>query len=299
MPAKPRSPSALDPRTETMVLEHRGHAFAVSYLFRPGQGETLLYLHGLGGSKEDFLGAWSVAEWRNYSLLALDAPACGATGGYQPGLPLGVDDIVQTAEALVAHYGLSGMTVIGHSMGGLAALLFTLRNRPRVRRLVSVEGNLGPEDCSLYSRSAYQHADPSTQGAFLDSLLERMRASGAAGFAEAADVLRDNVEEQAFFDYCRSLVRYCDEACPPLLEEFLALDLPSIYVHGSANEGLWHLRRLGEAGVPVASIPASDHFPMHTNPHRFYEALVGFVAETGRQEGSTAFDRGAPEGAEE
>ncbi|HZD05058.1 MAG TPA: alpha/beta hydrolase, partial [Longimicrobiales bacterium] len=81
-------------------VEHRGHPLSVAYLHRPGEGEALLYFHGLGCSKEDFIGAWSVPGWRDHTLVAFDAPGCGATRGHRPGLPLGVDDVVEVAAAL-------------------------------------------------------------------------------------------------------------------------------------------------------------------------------------------------------
>ncbi len=124
---------------ETIPVRHRGAWLSVSCRHRPGNGRGLLYLHGLGGTKEDFFGAWNEADWKEYALVALDAPGCGATRGCRRGVPLGVDDIVDVAEAVVERLNVGRLTVVGHSMGGLAGLLFTLRNGRRVERLVSVE----------------------------------------------------------------------------------------------------------------------------------------------------------------
>lgn len=261
-----------------MMFEHRGHSFPLSYAHTPGREETLLYFHGLGGWKHDFEGAWGVSDWQSHTLVAFDAPGCGETGSYQPGLPLGIDDIVAAAIALVDRLELHHITVIGHSMGGLAGLLFAERLPRLVRRLVSVEGNLGPEDCSIYSRRVFRERFLGREDAFLRSLMEEMRASGAIGFAAAAEALRRNVEADAFFDYCRSIVGYSDDRS--LLDSFIGLTVPRLYVHGSCNSHISHVPRLVEAGVRVRSVSDSDHFPAHSNPGSYYRALARFVRET-------------------
>jgi pimeloyl-ACP methyl ester carboxylesterase len=266
--------------TGAVSVARRGADWRVAYLHRPGdgEGESLLYFHGLGGRKEDFRGAWDVGDWDGHALTAFDAPGCGAAGEYREGVPLGVDDIVAAAEALVAHLGLERLTVVGHSLGGTAGLLFTLRHPATVRRFVSVEGNLGPEDCSLYSRGIFQERFLGREETYMEALVAEMRASGAPGLAEAAGELRRNVRDAAFFDYCRSLVGYSDHA--PLLEDFAALALPRLYVYGERNAHLTHIPRLESRGVRVRSVPGSDHFPMVSNPGAYYRVLADFILET-------------------
>jgi pimeloyl-ACP methyl ester carboxylesterase len=263
------------PRSGALSWNHRGRRFPIAYLHSAGREGTILYLHGLGGSAEDFLGAWQVPEWRGCTLVAFDAPGCGATRAYSSGLPLGVDDVVAAAEAVSESLCLRDLTVVGHSMGGLAGLLFVLRNPGSVRRFASVEGNLGPEDCSVFSRRVYQQRFLGREPEFMEDLAREFRNAGAAGFAEFAASFRQRVQDAAFFDYCRSVVDYSDHF--PLLEEFLALERPRLYVHGSENAHLSHIPRLLRHGVPVCSVPDSNHFPAASNPGFYYRALARFT----------------------
>ncbi|MEN8375894.1 MAG: alpha/beta hydrolase [Gemmatimonadota bacterium] len=263
------------PKPATIDVPFRGGSLSVAYLHRPGRKETLLYLHGLGSTKQDFGGAWAVPEWSEYTLVAFDAPGCGETRGYRNGVLLGVDDIVRVAQALVDRLGLEGITVIGHSMGGLAGLLFSLRNARAVTRFASVEGNLGPEDCALYSRRVFQQRFLGWEREFFEDLERELRASGAAGTERAADTLRANVHAHAFFDYCRSIVEYSDHA--PLRDEFVGLACARLYVHGEENDHLSHPAYLAERGVPVAAVPRSNHFPAWSNPDAYYRVLVDFI----------------------
>lgn len=263
-----------------LAVEHRGLVWDVACRYRVGKGETLLYFHGLGGERGDFRGAWEVPEWSGYTLVAFDAPGCGATAGYRPGVPLGVDDIVVAAETLATHLGLQGVTVVGHSMGGLAGLLFARRNPAIVRRIVSVEGNLGPEDCSLYSRRVFRERFLGREGHFMDALEREMRDSGVPGLPEAAAVLGENVQAPAFFDYCRSLVGYCDHS--PLLEAFCAVDVPRLYVYGAHNAHISHVPVLETRGVRIERVPDSGHFPMLSNPAAYFQLLADFVGGADR-----------------
>lgn len=268
------------PATVTVPFDHRGARLSLSCLHRSGAGESLLYLHGLGSAKNDFRGAWALPEWSGYALTAFDAPGCGATRGYRSGVPLGVDDVVAAAEVLVARLELRNLTVIGHSMGGLAALLFTLRNPGVVRRLVSVEGNLGPEDCEIYSRRVFRRRFLGCERRFMEELEQELLRSERTGFPAAGRVLRANVEARAFFDYCRSIAEYSDDY--PLLDAFLGLDLPRLYVHGAENGDLPHIRRLVREGSRVRAIPASDHFPASSNPGAYYLSLADFLRDSSR-----------------
>ena len=41
-----------------------------------------------------------------------------------------------------------------------------------------------------------------------------------------------------------------------------------------------HLPQLTRAGVPVVSVPDSDHFPALTNPEFYYRAISDFIRDT-------------------
>ena len=55
----------------------KGSKIKISYFHRPGKKGTIIFVHGLGCSKEDFLGATKVKELKDYELLAFDWPGAG------------------------------------------------------------------------------------------------------------------------------------------------------------------------------------------------------------------------------
>jgi pimeloyl-ACP methyl ester carboxylesterase len=267
------------PTFHTARIEHRDRTFDIAYFSRGGGAKTLLYLHGLGCTKEDFLGAADVPELKDYRLVAFDFPGCGESTPYYREVPLGIDDLVAVTAKLVSALNLADLVVIGQSLGGLTALQFARRHPGLVTHLVDVEGNLAPEDCDIQSRDVFRHRFLGDEDAFFRLIRGRLGDSDRPGFVEFASTIRNNIEDRAYFDYCRSIVDYSDHF--PLLQQFVDLPIPKVFIHGEANAHLSHLPRLIEGGVPLVSVPDSDHFPALSNPTFYYRSIVRFVQ--GRQ----------------
>ena len=268
--------SALQQRTIT--IEHRHRAFDIAYSIRPGESSAMLYLHGLGCTKRDFEGALPFEQLNDHTLVAFDFPGCGDSTPYYNEIALGIDDLVAITHRLVTALDLDDVTVIGQSLGGLTALQFVLTHPERVGRFVNVEGNLAPEDCDIQSRDVFRHRFLGDEETFFEMVEGRLTDPTKPGFEDFAAGLRRNIGNRTYFDYSRSIVDYSDGF--PLLEQFIGLPVPRMYIHGSANAHLGHLPRLTEAGVPVVSVPESDHFPALTNPEFYYGAISDFIRDT-------------------
>ncbi len=263
----------------TLVVPHRGQDFEISCFLRPGQGDTLVYLHGLGSTKYDFWGATTQPGLNHATLLALDFPGSG-NSSYFDQLPLGMDDLVEITHRVVRSLELTDLTLIGHSMGGLTALLFALRYPAAVKRLISVEGNLAPEDCFL-SRPASALSFPEfLEQNFMLQAQAKFIASPHLGSRLFADTFRRQVSPHAYHDYCRSIVEHSDSG--RLLPAFLQLKLPRLFVYGSANRTLSYIPELGPAGISVVEAPGSAHWLVADNPNFFYTSLQEFLAADGQ-----------------
>jgi pimeloyl-ACP methyl ester carboxylesterase len=103
-------------------------------LRRGGKGAPLLYLHGTDG----------LAEWpplldrlaQNFDVIAPDHPGFGATA-----VPEFIDDVSDLAFFYldaVAALGLSGIHVVGQSLGGWIGLEMAVRSTQRLRTLTLI-----------------------------------------------------------------------------------------------------------------------------------------------------------------
>lgn len=259
----------------SVVIPHRGKDFEISYFLRPGNGETLVYLHGLGSTKYDFWGATTRPGLESATLLALDFPGSG-NSNYFDDFALGMDDLVEITHKVVTSLGLKDLTLMGHSMGGLAALLFTVRYPELVKRLVSVEGNLAPEDCFISRPTAALSFKEFLEQDFLGQLQVRYAVSPYLGTRLFADTFRRQVSPHAYHDYCRSIVEHSDRG--KLLPAFLQLQVPRMFMYGSANRTLSYIPQLRQAEVPAVEAPGSAHWLVADNPDFCFATVCDFLA---------------------
>ena len=257
----------------TTTIRHQSLDYTISYFIRPSHKGTILYLHGLGSTKHDFLEATQQHALYDFTIVALDLPGTG-NSSYAKGTS--VDDLVELTNKFVTNLQLEEITLIGHSMGGLIALLFTQKYPQKVKRLVSVEGNLAPEDCGILSRTtASQSYEKFVTDDVLTTFEKRYAASPYHGSRVFADTFRKNVTDRAFHDYCVSIVAHSDSS--ELLSVFTGLDIRRLFLHASANRSLSYIRRLSDQGVEVVEIPESDHWMYVDNRNAYYNALAKFV----------------------
>ncbi|WP_454694603.1 alpha/beta fold hydrolase [Achromobacter aegrifaciens] len=100
----------------------------------PQDGRPLFMLHGIRGYAETFAGIAQALQ-PDFRVLAYDQRGRGASS-WDPRrnyyTDAYVDDLAGVADAL----GLDSFDLLGHSMGGIAAIVFAARYPQRVRRLI-------------------------------------------------------------------------------------------------------------------------------------------------------------------
>ena len=259
--------------TKKLAITYRGHPLHIGFFIRPGPEGTILYLHGLGCSKDDFLGATSTVDLQAYALVALDFPGCG-NSSYHENMALGIDDLVEITNTFVSRLPLGDLVVLGHSMGGLVALLYIEKYGKPVKGFISVEGNLASEDCFI-SREVTRHSLAEFKGAGFRNLRQKLSRLKNRGYQEYVDTLERYSSPQAIFDYSPSLVDYSDNG--NLIQRFTQLEIPKIFIYGSENKSLSYIPQLREKGCEVVEVSNSDHFPFHDNPRDYYRAIFNFM----------------------
>jgi pimeloyl-ACP methyl ester carboxylesterase len=239
---------------------------------RIGSLAPAVFLHGFGSTKEDYLDIASQRAFTGRPFLAYDAPGCGETCCEDlPGIS--IPFLVKTAQAVLDHTGIQRFHLVGHSMGGLTALLLAHQEPDRVLSFTDIEGNLGPEDCFL-SRQILTHPCDDDAG-FLDDFAERTRRSCSSSSALFAASLRHKVHAKAVRGIFQSMVDLSDHG--DLLAKFLTLPCPRMFMYGEENSALSYLPKLAAGGVELAEIPHSGHWPMYANPVAMWERIAAII----------------------
>jgi pimeloyl-ACP methyl ester carboxylesterase len=248
----------------------------IAYFYRKGNKKYILYLHGLGSAKDDFLGATEVESLREYTLVSFDFPGFGGST-YPENIGLDIDNLVEITHMVVSQLQLGKCVLVGHSMGGLVALLYSERYSSHVKAFINVEGNLTGEDCFI-SRKMMKYDFSKFKKVAFPKFKQKMKKSDNIGFKKYAEILEKYTSPRAFYDYCPSLVRYSDEE--KLIQKFLKLEVSKLFIYGSENSTLSYLPQLRNEGCEVAEIPGSDHCPNYDNPTGFYRVIADFLRIT-------------------
>lgn len=256
-------------RDRVVSVAHRRTAYQIALSERPATGPVLVFLHGLGCSRADFRAADRAPALATHALAAFDFPGHGDSG-YPGHLRLTVADLAELARGVVESMMPREVVIVGHSLGGLVGLLVARARPDWLRAFITVEGNLAPEDCTL-TREVARHRYPDPGGAYLAELEARLSASDDPGWSAYGRRFRQRVCPRAFYDYSVSTVAYSDQV--DLLSIYLALEVPTLFVHGSRSPRPSYLGKLRAHARAVACIPDSGHFPTYCNPGAFYQTL--------------------------
>ena len=262
---------------KTVALTVDGVGLDIATMQRSGTSAPVVFLHGFGSTKEDYADIALHAALDGHPVLAYDAPGCGETrcGDLSR---ISIPFLVETAKAMLDHAGIGQFHLVGHSMGGLTALMLASEMPERVLSFIDIEGNVAPEDCFL-SRQIVDYPSSSAD-AFFDEFIERTWRSPRYGSALYAASLRHKVRAEAVRGIFTSMVDLSDHA--DLMTKFLSLPCPRMFMYGEQNASLSYLAHLRENGVQVAEIEHSGHFPMYSNPVEMWKRIAGFIAAAAR-----------------
>ena len=256
-----------------MPLTIDGSQVRLSCSSRQGTGLPIVFLHGFGSTKEDYADVALHPAFAGRPIFAYDAPGCGESECSDLNR-ISIPFLVETALAALAEQGIERFDLVGHSMGGLTSLMLAHQEAGRVASFTDIEGNVAPEDCFL-SRQIFlhPHEDPDQ---FMEDFIARNWAAPFYSSPLYASSVRYKVRARAVRGIFESMVELSDNA--DLMDKFLALPFPRMFMYGEQNNTLSYLPRLASNGVELAEIPHSGHFPMYSNAPEMWRRIATFQA---------------------
>lgn len=253
----------------------KGEVIRLPYMFRKGTtGPRVIFIHGLGGAKENFYAAFQSPAMMDCELLAFDLPGTGLAQ-FDPFKSPDVSSLAEIAQLAWQALVPGPAFIVAASMGGLISLLIVRQNGfDRISGLINIEGNLASEDCLFSWRVADVTLGELSLTVF-DKIRRELRTSPYPGDHITAHNMALNTDIRSYHSYSRQTVSESDSGM--LLKEFISIPVPRLFLYGEANRHLSYLPLLRRSDVEVCEIPDSGHFLFYDNPVATYEAIGRFI----------------------
>jgi len=254
---------------------------SISLAYREyGQGPALVVLHGLFGSRRN----WQTIAERlagQYRLFVCDLRNHGASPWAET---MSYPEMADDLEALIEKHGLAPVVVLGHSVGGKAAMLTALKHPELVDSLVIVD--IAPvtyEEPFLAYIEAMQAAD--VEHASRKSDVDQVLAGVISNPATRMFLLQ-NLEECHGGGFAWRLNLEAIAANMPALLGFpevsaLAYEGRALFMSGSQSEYIGR-RYHGEIydlfpQAEFAVLDGAGHYPHIEMPEPFVDRLTDFL----------------------
>ena len=254
---------------------------------KAGSGPPLLLLHGLGTSSETW-GPTIQALKDRFTVFAPDL----AGHGQSSGKPLrgSVEPLVSALDDLCEELELETAAVVGHSLGGLVAIRFTLNHPDRVTHLVLVDaGGIGEELSWLLRLAAIPLLGKAVFGPsklWVKHDNDRLFAPPGKTDTNLLKSLHHSRTFHVTADFMRRAVESSADLLGPVESAYL---LPRLDEIGAPVLVLWgeqdrlfpveQIERVRETcpNVEIRTFPDVGHWPYAEVPNAFNEALVDFL----------------------
>lgn len=250
-----------------LVVRARSRDYSLATWLREAGDEMVIFLHGLGCSKDLWHGAWALRGLRDKSLLAPDFLGFGHSP--RPAhFSYTLEEHAAVLAALIDSYALKRIHIVAHSMGGTIALLLSARTLSRLRSLILVEPRLANSSCGIAAEAVKFSSDE-----FIGREFSRIQRRVGADEGAAYDLMR--ADHTAFYNSACSLVEWTRGRT--MLDRFQEAPCRKVFIYGADNR---FLEEVGEISHDLAiGVANSGHFVMRDNPDEFYRLATAIMAK--------------------
>ena len=258
--------------TYKIELVHKDIKIEISSEFRKGAAESIMFIPGLGCSKDSFNDVWKSPRFERYTILTFDLLGFGDSSKPKA-FSYSMEDHAEICKLIIEKLCLEKIHLVGHSMGGAIGLLLIEKVPARILSFTNLEGNLIGEDCT-FSRDAVRYTVEEFEATIFKDFESRIK--GTKDFNRLYHSWLSESDPYAFYRNSESLVKWSDSR--ELLKRFTGLAIKKWYVFGEANKNLPVLKMLDD--IPKIEIAHAGHFMMIDNPEEFYRELFNVLGNS-------------------
>lgn len=241
---------------------------AIRWQDQAGGGRPTVYLHGLGSAGGPaFAELVALPPLQGRRALLIDLVGFGHSD-HPERFDYSIDGHADAVAAALDAAGVSGVDLVGHSLGATIAIVLAHRRSDLVGRLVAVEPNLDPWD-----GTASVHIARQPEVDFVRNGYAELVATAPPAWAATLSVC----DPLALH---RTSVGLCELRGTAPREVLLRSTTERTLLWGAQSQPPAQLEELVAAGVRHRLIPGAGHVPMEDNPHAFAEILAEVLTPT-------------------
>jgi proline iminopeptidase len=263
-----------------------------------GSGQPIVVLHGGPGDSHSYFLPQMAALADRYQLIFYDQRASGQSTGSQDLGSVTAATFVADLEGLRQAQGLEKMTLLGHSWGGLLALLYALEYPDQVEALILVAPapasalNLAELNKRLYGRMsplerrevaealalATEEPTPETMADF-KQLLYSFYFYDRKVLADLSPIETSPANARVAFQVNQAIWDSLGDY--DLHQALTTLEIPTLIIHCNIDpvpiEGAQHIHE-ALPDSEFVQLKRCGHFPFIDNPRPFFEQLSAFLS---------------------
>ncbi len=264
-------------------------------------GKTVLLLHGKNFSGFYWESTIEFLSQQGYRVIAPDQFGFGASS--RPDIHYSFHQMAENTKALLDHLGIHQVDVIGHSMGGMLAVRFTLMFPEAVEKLV-LENPIGLEDYrKLVPYVSLQQEYAAELGQTYEKMLAYQKGYYPGAWKpEYEAYVQDQASVLGASEYPRdawsAALTYEMIYEQPIVYELDKISRPTLLIIGQDDRTVVGKNRLPESlqsvagqypelgrkthaaiqGSILVEIPDCGHIPHIQRPEQFRKALMTFFS---------------------
>lgn len=243
-----------------------------------GEGEILLILHGLFGSSDNWM-TLAKKYAQDFRVIVPDLRNHGLSPHSEVfSYDAMTDDLMELMQSLSP----DSINILGHSMGGKAAMRFTSRFQDRVKKLIVAD--ISPKEYPVH----HQRIIRSLKSLNLTTIRSRgdadkLLAHQIENFGERQFLLKNLKRDENGFRWKMALNYIADkiEAVGEKLQSIEAIKIPTLFIRGGGswyiNDNELDLIDNHFSNYQLKTIEGAGHWLHAEKPQEFYDLSIEFL----------------------
>ncbi|RPI66145.1 MAG: 2-succinyl-6-hydroxy-2,4-cyclohexadiene-1-carboxylate synthase [Ignavibacteriales bacterium] len=250
-----------------------------------GDDNFVFLLHGFTGSGKDWDTIIKELDQR-FNYVTVDLPGHGLSESPEDVNRYSPDALVSQLNELIVHFTKGKIILVGYSMGGRAALLYSTRNRQKIKGLIVEGATAGIKEDKLRKlrkaddENLARFIENHTMEEFLDQWMNLDIFKSQKKIPRKLKTLREEKMINNKKGLANSLRGFSTGNMPPLFNDLCELQFKTLLITGELDKKYKKLNSEMAAMIPYCRhmvVPGAGHNVHVEKPERFISAVNEFL----------------------